>query len=702
MKRHAKLLLSKTKKPAVQIGKRITSVYGMLFAVIFAGVGTYVIMSSFAATGTTANLWIDADGGTCTYSATPAAYNSASACASMQAAVAASSSSTTTMVRMVAGTYSSTQTITSSKTQTTKVTIIGEQSNGANAVTVSGLTPKGNWIEIQNVNVNSGLDIENTGVATPNNVTFRDIDWNGGWWLSNCCDNIAQYGGRIHGVSAASAPAAIMAQGLTSSTPISNITLDGVEIDHMTHTVAGSHFEAIRTQGWSSGLTIRNSYFHDNGVNSSQIFISSFTGGTSHTPSAVTIEGNYFDVPVSGAGDTPAYYDVNGNMQGLACPDLTIRNNTDKGSLIGNLIGSSFWSCATGSGGNVKVIGNIAPHSAGVCEAAYSYNLFINSSSAKCGTGDKTVASTSAAGLTGDGFHISSSSAAIDAGGSSCPAADRDGDTRPQGGSCDAGADEFASGGGTDTTPPDTTITSSPAASTTATTASFGFSASEAGSTFECKLDAASYAGCTSPQSYAGLAVGSHTFSVRATDASNNTDQSPATYAWAVTATGSAPANTAAPAISGTLRVSSALTAGQGSWNNAPTSYTYQWQRCDAAGANCANIATATSPTFTLTCADYKKTLKLVVTASNASGSASAASAASTAVQKPTVPRKGDFNDDCFVDSTDVSLFVAHWRLDAALYPAYDVAGAGAGNPPDGQIGDWDLNALVSSYGYKG
>jgi hypothetical protein len=166
--------------------------------------------------------------------------------------------------------------------------------------------------------------------------------------------------------------------------------------------------------------------------------------------------------------------------------------------------------------------------------------------------------------------------------------------------------------------------------------------------------------------------------------------------------TGSAPTNTAAPAISGTLRVSSVLTAGQGSWNNAPTSYSYQWQRCDAAGANCASIAGATSPTFTLACADYKKTTRLVVTASNASGSATASSSVSTAIAKPTVPKRGDFNDDCYVDSTDVSLFVAHWRLDAALYPAYDIAGAGTGNPPDGQIGDWDLNALVTSYGYKG
>ena len=85
-----------------------------------------------------------------------------------------------------------------------------------------------------------------------------------------------------------------------------------------------------------------------------------------------------------------------------------------------------------------------------------------------------------------------------------------------------------------DTTPPDTTITSGPPSTTPDTTASFAFSATEAGSTYQCKLDAAAYAACTSPASYPGLAPGSHTFSVRATDAAGNTDQSPATATWTV------------------------------------------------------------------------------------------------------------------------------------------------------------------------
>jgi hypothetical protein len=86
-----------------------------------------------------------------------------------------------------------------------------------------------------------------------------------------------------------------------------------------------------------------------------------------------------------------------------------------------------------------------------------------------------------------------------------------------------------------DTVAPETTIASGPETSTTATTASFSFSASEAGSTFACKFDAGSWAGCASPASFASLAVGSHQFSVRATDAAGNVDGTPATYGWTVT-----------------------------------------------------------------------------------------------------------------------------------------------------------------------
>jgi hypothetical protein len=115
----------------------------------------------------------------------------------------------------------------------------------------------------------------------------------------------------------------------------------------------------------------------------------------------------------------------------------------------------------------------------------------------------------------------------------------------------------FTTGGST--APPETTITSGPClkqvgndtyswspCETTTTSVSFAFTSSKADSTFECSLDGAAFTSCTSPQAYSGLSEGTHTFQVRATDASGNTDPTPASESWTV----QAPADATAPTIS--------------------------------------------------------------------------------------------------------------------------------------------------------
>jgi Concanavalin A-like lectin/glucanases superfamily/Bacterial Ig-like domain/Calcineurin-like phosphoesterase len=85
-----------------------------------------------------------------------------------------------------------------------------------------------------------------------------------------------------------------------------------------------------------------------------------------------------------------------------------------------------------------------------------------------------------------------------------------------------------------DTTPPDTTITAAPPASGQTTSASFSFTATEQGSSFECRLDDGEWAACASPHALTRVPVGAHTFRVRAIDPAGNADPSAAEHGWTV------------------------------------------------------------------------------------------------------------------------------------------------------------------------
>jgi len=87
-----------------------------------------------------------------------------------------------------------------------------------------------------------------------------------------------------------------------------------------------------------------------------------------------------------------------------------------------------------------------------------------------------------------------------------------------------------------------------------------------------------------------------------------------------------APSNTALPSISGSARDGSLLTTSNGSWTGNPTSYAYQWLRCDSQGGSCAAISGATSKTYTVQTGDVGSRLRSQVTATNATGSGSAQS----------------------------------------------------------------------------
>lgn len=79
-----------------------------------------------------------------------------------------------------------------------------------------------------------------------------------------------------------------------------------------------------------------------------------------------------------------------------------------------------------------------------------------------------------------------------------------------------------------DTTKPKATIKTGPGKKLAQGKARFTFKSSEAGSSFQCKLDAKKVTRCKSPRTYSGLEPGRHTFKVWAIDAAGNKAATPA------------------------------------------------------------------------------------------------------------------------------------------------------------------------------
>jgi hypothetical protein len=119
-----------------------------------------------------------------------------------------------------------------------------------------------------------------------------------------------------------------------------------------------------------------------------------------------------------------------------------------------------------------------------------------------------------------------------------------------------------------DATAPETTLTSSgPPKLSNSASATFQFTSTEAGSTFQCSLDDAAFADCASGVTYEDFNDGFHIFEVQATDAAGNVESAPARRTWTVDTvapgvTGVSPSGTrVSPTASATTTFSEALDA---------------------------------------------------------------------------------------------------------------------------------------------
>ena len=133
------------------------------------------------------------------------------------------------------------------------------------------------------------------------------------------------------------------------------------------------------------------------------------------------------------------------------------------------------------------------------------------------------------------------------------------------------------------------------------------------------------------------------------------------------------PVNKSRPAVGGPGAQGKALTADPGVWEGTgPVSYTYQWQRCDAGGANCQDISGATTNTYVPGATDVGHTLRAVVTATTDAG-------ATTTVSAPSAPvvAAADPNDVSAVPGTLIAETSCQQLVGGAKYRRVALAGIG-------------------------
>jgi hypothetical protein len=513
-------------------------------------------VSAAGAATTTANVFVVSSGGSgsCARQASPVDFASAPAnakCSSFQSAVSAMAGGDTAIVK--SGSYSNANV--SNVTKSPGVRLVVESGGtanvggttwvGANGVTIDGTEGASG----KGLSTSSGFTVGSNGGAAVKNFTLTGAlihDAGGGAVLyMTGCDNVNIRHLEIANITGADG---IQMANFNGQPWCTNVVFDDVYMHDFNATCGVDHQDGVQVRS-GANITFTNSKIVKLNNCGSQGFFANQEGdlgGNNTTLSNTVIAG--INGNAINFSSKPPQRMINNTIDGglNTCQPVT---STCNGVIMKNNIFNT--SCA----------GLAIYHNRVQNTADWANN--VNTSSCGYSSQGDTVTTNfnamfAAPGSPSYDYHLKAGAFAVGKGSKTdFTATDFEGDTRDS--APDAGVDEQGTGGTpppppppVDTTAPTTTISSGTSGSSTATSASFSFTGSDdttaAGSlTFACSIDGGSYSSCTSPKAYNSLAVGDHTFSVRATDAAGNTDASPATGSWTVTAPTPPPVDTTAP-----------------------------------------------------------------------------------------------------------------------------------------------------------
>lgn len=322
-------------------------------------------------------------------------------------------------------------------------TVIGEP-----GVTIGPLNTSGSYLTLRNVTVDVGSAHAPGGWSNSgNHITLESVAFHGPYvslflhgadvaWVGGELGAAGIIGGKRHCAYGDSEPVEISS---IQRLRIAGVTFHRQDFDSSPAACSsnGFHLEMVRIDHDSDGVTIESSTFEDGDhSNTASIFITNVLTEPGD-PTNLTFRNNFF-----GSADNSTF-GVHSNVSD--CSTVTIAYNT----FLNGVFSSS---CAA------SLIGNLGPYPtfAG-CQGTHVKNVWQDSLSTTCGSDLWVMGTryrTDALGLTVndggvDSFHLLPGSIAIDKGETAgyCTGAlgavDHDGNQRPKGMACNAGAHEL-------------------------------------------------------------------------------------------------------------------------------------------------------------------------------------------------------------------------------------------------------------------